>query len=242
MRATPVDEANRLDALCSGGTPVAGVREQDWYRPCGWLVRPGTAPAALHDRTRPAHAEGVQECTSDAPRPGHLIPRAASGSGVHTLRPATPTGSIDTAAERRGDGGAPVIGVRRRVSSTRLHALTDAVWIQHAGGSDEGLAALCAAITRATGVTMALKGRYRWVAFLPSKVRADLPVATRYFGVFADGTWKARGLAYRRHDVPVCVQRTQLAMLGMLARRRTWTACRSSSQGPSRCCWTVGMP
>jgi DNA polymerase elongation subunit (family B) len=42
-------------------------------------------------------------------------------------------------------------------------------------------------------------------------------VATRYFGVFVDGTWKARGLAYRRHDVPVFVQRTQLAMLGVLA-------------------------
>jgi DNA polymerase elongation subunit (family B) len=35
--------------------------------------------------------------------------------------------------------------------------------------------------------------------------------------VFVDGTRKARGLAFRRHDVPVFVQRTQLAMLGVLA-------------------------
>jgi DNA polymerase-2 len=98
-----------------------------------------------------------------------------------------------------------------------MHALTDAIWVQHPDVSEEGLAALCAEITRATGVTMQLEGRYRWVAFLPSKVRADLPVATRYFGVFADGTWKARGLAYRRHNVPAFVQRTQLAMLGVLA-------------------------
>jgi DNA polymerase-2 len=100
---------------------------------------------------------------------------------------------------------------------TLLHALTDAVWVRHPDVSGEALAALCAEITRATGVTMPLEGRYRWVAFLPSKVRADLPVATRYFGVFADGTWKARGLAYRRRDVPVFVQRTPLAMLGVLA-------------------------
>jgi DNA polymerase II len=100
---------------------------------------------------------------------------------------------------------------------TLLHALTDAVWVQHADVSEEALAALCAEITRATGVPMELEGRDRWVAFLPSKVRAEVAVATRYFGVFADGTWKARGLAYRRHDVPVCVQRTQLAMLGVLA-------------------------
>jgi DNA polymerase II len=100
---------------------------------------------------------------------------------------------------------------------TLLHALTDAVWVRKPGITDDELVALCEAITRATGVTMELEGRYRWVVFLPSKVRTDLSVATRYFGVFADGTLKARGLAYRRHDVPVCIQRTQLAMLGVLS-------------------------
>jgi DNA polymerase II len=59
---------------------------------------------------------------------------------------------------------------------TLLHALTDAVWIQHPDVSEEALAALCAEITRVTRVTMSLEGRYRWVAFLPSKVRANLPV------------------------------------------------------------------
>jgi DNA polymerase II len=76
---------------------------------------------------------------------------------------------------------------------TLLHALTDAVWIQRADVSNGVLAALCAEITHATGVTMQLEGHYRWVAFLPSKVRADLPVATRYFGVFADGHLEGQG-------------------------------------------------
>jgi DNA polymerase II len=47
-------------------------------------------------------------------------------------------------------------------------------------------------------------------------VRPHLAVANRYFGVFWDGTLKARGLAYRRHDVPVFIQATQLAMLAVL--------------------------
>ena len=98
-----------------------------------------------------------------------------------------------------------------------LHALTDAVWVRKPGITDDALQALCAEITRATGVTMELEGRYRWVVFLPSKVRTEIGVANRYFGVFADGTLKARGLAYRRHDVPVCIQRTQLAMLSVLS-------------------------
>jgi DNA polymerase-2 len=98
-----------------------------------------------------------------------------------------------------------------------LHALTDSVWIRQSGLTDEALLALCDEITAATGVTMSLEGRYRWIVFLPSKVRPQLAVANRYFGVFWDGTLKARGLAYRRHDVPVFIQATQLAMLGVLA-------------------------
>jgi DNA polymerase-2 len=98
-----------------------------------------------------------------------------------------------------------------------LHALTDSVWIRKTGLTEAELQALCQTITAATGVVMHLEGRYRWMIFLPSKVRPHLSVANRYFGVFWDGTLKARGLAYRRHDVPVFIQATQLAMLNVLA-------------------------
>ncbi|MGH8065341.1 MAG: DNA polymerase domain-containing protein [Candidatus Entotheonellia bacterium] len=98
-----------------------------------------------------------------------------------------------------------------------LHALTDSLWIRQPGLTDEALLALCDEITDATGITMSLEGRYRWMIFLPSKVRSQLSAANRYFGVFWDGTLKARGLAHRRHDVPVFIQATQLAMLEILA-------------------------
>jgi DNA polymerase II len=97
-----------------------------------------------------------------------------------------------------------------------LHALTDSVWIRKSGLTEAELLGLCREITATTEVTMSLEGRYRWIVFLPSKVRPQLAVANRYFGVFWDGTLKARGLAYRRHDVPVFIQATQLAMLAVL--------------------------
>jgi DNA polymerase-2 len=106
-----------------------------------------------------------------------------------------------------------------------LHALTDSVWIRKLGLTEEALLALCDEITAATDVTMSLEGRYRWIVFLPSKVRPQLAVANRYFGVFWDGTLKARGLAYRRHDVPVFIQATQLAMLETLADAENLAAC-----------------
>ena len=106
-----------------------------------------------------------------------------------------------------------------------LHALTDSVWIRQSGLTEEALQALCAEITAATGVTMSLEGRYRWLVFLPSKVRPHLAVANRYFGVFWDGTLKAGGLAYRRHDVPVFIQATQWAMLEILAEAENLADC-----------------
>src|SRR5919108_3091558 len=98
-----------------------------------------------------------------------------------------------------------------------LHALTDSLWIHKSGLAEAELLALCAEITEATGVTISLEGCYRWMVFLPSKVRLHLAVANRYFGVFWDGTLKARGLAYRRHDVPMFIRATQLAMLEIFA-------------------------
>jgi DNA polymerase elongation subunit (family B) len=106
-----------------------------------------------------------------------------------------------------------------------LHALTDSVWIRQPGLTEEELLALCDEITAATDVTMSLEGRYRWIVFLPSKVRPHVAVANRYFGVFWDGTLKARGLAYRRHDVPVFIQATQWAMLDVLAEAENLADC-----------------
>jgi DNA polymerase II len=106
-----------------------------------------------------------------------------------------------------------------------LHALTDSVWIRQSGVTDEALLALCHEITAVTQVEMSLEGRYRWIIFLPSKVRPHLAVANRYFGVFWDGTLKARGLAYRRHDVPVFIQATQWAMLEVLAEAESLADC-----------------
>jgi DNA polymerase elongation subunit (family B) len=111
-----------------------------------------------------------------------------------------------------------------------LHALTDSVWIRQAGVTEQALLALCDEITAATGVAMHLEGRYRWIVFLPSKVRPQLAVANRYFGVFWDGTLKARGLAYRRHDVPVFIQATQWAMLEVLAEAKSLADCAVQAQ------------
>jgi len=72
-----------------------------------------------------------------------------------------------------------------------------------------------------TAVEMSLEGIYHWLTFLPSKVRADRPAATSYFGLFTDGTLKLRNLACRRRDTPEFIRRVQVELLEVISQGRT---------------------
>jgi DNA polymerase-2 len=99
-----------------------------------------------------------------------------------------------------------------------IHAITDSLWISKNGLTEGEVLSLCEEITREAGVPMNFEGIYRWMVFLPSKVKPELSVANRYFGQFEDGEIKARGLAFRRSDVPPMVREVQLRMLEVLSR------------------------
>ena len=106
---------------------------------------------------------------------------------------------------------------------TVLHGLTDCLWVQKPGftgrGELEGL--VPGGFAGIREVKLALKGVYRWIFFMASKQDPHRPVATRYFGVFADGTLKVRGLMCRRRDTPPFVRRAQESMLAKLAEAGT---------------------
>jgi DNA polymerase-2 len=101
-----------------------------------------------------------------------------------------------------------------------LHALTDSLWIRKDGATGEELSRLCETITRETRIEMSLEGVYRWLVFLPSKIKSTCPVAARFFGVFTDGSMKIRGLACRRHDTPQFIKEAQEEMLAALSGAR----------------------
>jgi DNA polymerase-2 len=102
-----------------------------------------------------------------------------------------------------------------------LHGLTDCLWIKRPGLTEAELETLCREISQATGVNLALEGVYRWIVFPASRQNPERPVATRYFGVFQDGSLKIRGLACRRRDTPPLVRRAQEALLERLATAAT---------------------
>jgi DNA polymerase-2 len=103
-----------------------------------------------------------------------------------------------------------------------LHMYVDCLFVQKPGcHTAADFTPLLDAIAAQTGIPIALDGVYRWVAFLPSRRDARIPVPNRYFGVFQDGELKYRGIELRRHDTPLWVSKLQLAVLNCLAAAPT---------------------
>ncbi|MGE5249624.1 MAG: DNA polymerase domain-containing protein [Bacteroidota bacterium] len=100
-----------------------------------------------------------------------------------------------------------------------LHMYVDGIWLHKEGCKTPGdFEAVLAAITERTGLPISLDGVYRWVVFLPSRVNEETPVPNRYFGVFQDGSIKARGIEARRRDTPPFIAEVQMGILEILAR------------------------
>ena len=103
-----------------------------------------------------------------------------------------------------------------------LHMYVDALWIKKKGCSkQEHFTDVISKINLHTGLTINLDGIYRWVAFLPSKTDARIPIANRYFGVFQSGEIKVRGIEARRRDTPIWIAAVQKEMIALLGRART---------------------
>jgi len=96
-----------------------------------------------------------------------------------------------------------------------IQMYVDGLWVK--GGSLDFNPALEAVFGR-SGLPVGLDGVYRWVAFLPSRVNPRRAAANRYFGVFADGSVKVRGIEARRRDTAPFIAETQLAVLEELAK------------------------
>ena len=100
-----------------------------------------------------------------------------------------------------------------------LHMYVDGLWVQKGGCREPAdFQPLLEEVAARTSLPISLDGVYRWVAFLPSRVDDRLPVPNRYFGVFQDGSIKARGIDLRRRDAAPFVADVQREMLLCLAR------------------------
>ena len=98
-----------------------------------------------------------------------------------------------------------------------IHAIVDSVWITKKNSKETDYLELADRIRCKFDLPISFEGKYRWIIFLPSKVRPKLPALNKYYGAFTDGRIKCRGIEVRRNDVPVFIKRCQRDIISRLA-------------------------
>ena len=100
---------------------------------------------------------------------------------------------------------------------TVIHGIVDSLWLKKDEATIHEYIDLCHEISHEIGVPLNFEGRYKWIAFLPSKMHPRIGVLNRYYGVMENGKVKVRGLEVRRRDTPRFVYDAQMEMIKVLS-------------------------
>jgi len=100
-----------------------------------------------------------------------------------------------------------------------VHGIVDSIWLRVRENADP-IRTVIDHIAGATGLTIELEGRYKWIAFLPCKT-TGVGALNRYYGLFENGEFKLRGIELRKHDTPDFINIAQEAMLAVLSEANT---------------------
>ena len=100
---------------------------------------------------------------------------------------------------------------------TVIHGIVDSLWLKKDEATIHEYIDLCHEISQEIGVPLNFEGRYKWIAFVPSKIHPRIGVLNRYYGVMENGKIKIRGLEARRRDTPRFVYDAQMEMIKVLS-------------------------
>lgn len=98
-----------------------------------------------------------------------------------------------------------------------VHGIVDSLWLKKPDATVEEYNELCNVIAEQAGVPITFEGRYKWIAFLPSRMHPRIGVLNRYYGVMENDKIKVRGLEVRRRDTPRFIFDAQTEMINTLA-------------------------
>jgi len=97
-----------------------------------------------------------------------------------------------------------------------IHGIVDSLWLRKEDATNQEYVDLCKEISQEIRVPLNFEGRYKWIAFLPSKTHPNVGVLNRYYGVMENGKVKVRGIEARRRDTPKFIYDAQMDMIKAL--------------------------
>ena len=99
-----------------------------------------------------------------------------------------------------------------------IHLYVDGIYFKRPEPTSEAeIERLLAGIETATGLPIGNEGVYKWIIFLQSREDPGASVPNRYFGVFANGEIKVRGIEARTRDTPPFIKEAQMAVIEHMA-------------------------
>ena len=98
-----------------------------------------------------------------------------------------------------------------------IHGIVDSLWLKKKNATVPEYTDLCREVSEKIGVPLNFEGRYKWIAFLPSKMHPNIGVLNRYYGALENGKVKVRGIEVRRRDTPRFVYNAQMEMIQVFA-------------------------
>ncbi len=99
------------------------------------------------------------------------------------------------------------IGIAMEEGFNVIHGIVDSLWLK----GDGDIFKVMDRIEKETRLKIALEGKYKWIAFLPSK--EGIGALNRYFGLMYNGKMKIRGIEMRRGDIPNICKKMQEEIL-----------------------------
>jgi DNA polymerase elongation subunit (family B) len=109
-------------------------------------------------------------------------------------------------------------GVIESRGYTLIHGIIDSFYFSSEGMIAKEVESVRKEIEETTALPLETEGIFKWVVFLTSRNDLDRPVPARYFGVFSDGTIKARGIEVRERSSPYLVKKFQQRCLECMSK------------------------
>lgn len=110
-----------------------------------------------------------------------------------------------------------------------IHGIVDCLYIKKKGIQEDEVRLLCDEIKKRFSIPTCFEGIFKWITFLPSVVDAHRPLPSSYFGAYATGRYKARGIELRRRSTPIVVKEFQEHTLDVFSNCNSRKAIRGGS-------------